>query len=250
RAGAVNRLLRAFARRSAVTFPDTDLPRATVTGNPLRAEIVSMARARDADPAGTTAAARTELGLPADRIVVLVATGSLGARKVNGAVAELAAHWADRDDLAIRHVVGRRDFASFSVDDSVMAEGGLHYQMVEYEDRMATALAAADLVIGRAGGGVAELAALGVPAVLVPLPVAPRDHQRANARHLVDAGGALLVDDADCTGAELARVVGPIVDDPAQRARMATAMRASARVDAADAVATLVIEVADGVGRR
>lgn len=250
RAGAVNRLLRVFARCSAVTFPGTDLPRATVTGNPLRAEIVSMARARDADPAAATAAARAELGLAADRIVVLVATGSLGARTVNEAVAELAALWADRGDLAIRHVVGRRDFTSFSVDESVVAEGGLDYQLVEYEDRMATALAAADLVIGRAGGGVAELAALGVPAALVPLPIAPRDHQRANARHLVDAGAAVLIDDADCTGAELARVVGPIVDDAGRRGLMASAMRASARIDAADAVATLVVEAAGVRGRR
>lgn len=249
RAGAVNRLLRPFARRSAVTFPDTDLPRATVTGNPLRAEIVAAAHARDADPVGTTAAARAELGLPADRVVVLVATGSLGSRTVNLAVADLAAHWSDRSDLAIRHVVGRRDFTSFAVDDRVKAEGGLVYQVVEYEDRMATALSAADLVIGRSGGGVAELAALGVPAVLVPLPIAPRDHQRANARHLVDAGAAVLVDDAACTGSELAAVAGPIVDDAALRRRMAGAMRAAARLDAAAAVATLVLDAAAGGDR-
>ncbi len=243
RAGAVNRLLRFFARRSAVTFPGTDLPRATVTGNPLRAEIVEAARARDADPAASRALARTALDLPHDRTVVLVATGSLGARTVNRAVHGLATRWRDRGDLAIRHVVGRRDHAEID-HDLIGAEDALVYQLVEYEEHMGTALAAADVVIGRSGGGVAELAALGVPAVLVPLPIAPRDHQRANARHLVDAGGAVLVDDADCTAEFLAEVLGPILEDPERRSSMAQAMRAVARPDAAERVAELVLEVA------
>jgi len=245
RAGAVNRTLRFWARRSAVTFPDTDLPRSTVTGNPLRDRIVAAARARDADPVGARTAARRTLGLPEDRTVVLVATGSLGARSVNDAVRDLATRWRGRSDLAIRHVVGRRDHQAFEADPPVGDSDALVYQLVAYEDRMDTALSAADLVIGRSGGGVAELAALGVPAVLVPLPIAPRDHQRANARHLVEAGAAVLLDDTACTGENLAAVVGPLVDDSSRRGAMSDAMRRSARLDAADAVAGLVLEVTD-----
>ncbi|MBS1846845.1 MAG: glycosyltransferase [Actinobacteria bacterium] len=246
RAGAVNRALRFFARRSAVSFPGTDLPRSEVTGNPLRAEIVAAARRRDADPVGSRGDARRELGLGDDRVVVLVTTGSLGSARVNGAIRGLVAAWADRSDVAVRHVVGRRDFAAFTADPPATAPGGLDYQLIEYEDRMETALAAADVVVARSGGGVAEFAALGVPAVLVPLPIAPRDHQRANAAHLVDAGGAVLVDDDECTAEVLAAVLGPIVDDAQRRATMADAMRDAARPDAAEAAARLILEVVDG----
>lgn len=245
RAGAVNRVLRAWARRSAVTFPGTDLPRSTVTGNPMRPEIVAAARAHDADADASRRAARAALGLPPDRVVVLVTTGSLGARSVNEAVRGLAGDWAQREDVAIRHVVGRRDHPEFVAAGSSGAEGGLVYQIVEYEDRMDLALSAADVVVGRAGGGVVELAALGVPAVLVPLPIAPRDHQRANARHFVAAGGAVLLDDADCTAERLREVLGPLIDDAERRREMGRAMRRAARLDAADAVARIVLEVAD-----
>jgi len=246
RAGAVNRVLRRFAAASAVSFAGTDLPRQVVTGNPLRPEVVAAALARDADPAGSRRTARRELDLPDDRTVVLVTTGSLGARKVNTAVRELVDRWAERTDVAIRHVIGRRDFATVSADAPVLPDGGLVYQAVEYEDAMATALAAADVAVTRAGGGVAELAALGVPAVLVPLPIAPRDHQRANAESLVVAGGAMLLDDAECDGAHLADLLEPLLADPSRQATMAAAMRAAAHLDAAASVAALVREVARG----
>jgi UDP-N-acetylglucosamine:LPS N-acetylglucosamine transferase len=111
---------------------------------------------------------------------------------------------------------------------------------------MATALAAADVAVTRAGGGVAELAALGVPAVLVPLPIAPRDHQRANAESLVAAGGAMLLDDAECDVEHLADLLEPLLADPSRQAAMAAAMRAAAHLDAAASVAALVREVARG----
>ena len=244
RAGAVNRTLRFFAARSAVSFAGTDLPNETVTGNPLRFEIVRAAQARDANPGSAQASAREELGLPTDRTVILVTTGSLGARSVNNAVRGLVNFLADRCDLAIRHVVGHRDYPSLQAN-SHEATDGLVYQVVEYEDRMNLALSAADLVIGRSGGGVAEFAALGVPAILVPLPIAPRDHQRANAQHLVDAGGAVLIDDAECTTDRLAEEVTALLDATDRRQAMSEAMRAWARLDAADAVAEVIMEVVD-----
>lgn len=243
RAGAVNRLLRFWARRSAVTFPGTDLPHAVVTGNPMRPELVAAARAHDEDPAASRRAARARLGLDEDRTVVLVATGSLGARSVNLAVRGLARDWADRGDLAFRHVVGRRDHPDFVDAARDGTDGGLVHQIVEYEDRMDLALAAADVVVGRSGGGVVELAAFGVPAVLVPLPIAPRDHQRANADHVVAAGGAVLLDDAACTPEGLGAALGPLVDDARRRRDMGDRIRAIARPDAATAVAELLLEV-------
>ncbi len=246
RAGAVNRLLRFRARRSAVTFEGTDLPRSVVTGNPMRPGLVAAARRHAADPAASRARAREALGLPTQRTVVLVATGSLGARTVNLAVRGLAGTWRDRDDLAIRHVVGKRDHPDFVGDARDGADGGLIHQIVAYEDRMDLALAAADVVVGRSGGGVVELAAFGVPAVLVPLPIAPRNHQRANADRMVAGGGAVLLDDAACTPEGLRSALAPLVDDAELRAGMARDMHAMARLDAAEAVARIVVEVARG----
>lgn len=240
RAGAVNRLLRRFAKVSLVSFDGTDLPRAVTVGNPLRAEIAAAAASPD------HAAARAALGLPADRVVIGVYSGSLGSRTINEAVRALAGAWSARDDLAIRHVVGRRDFASFAGQSRDGADGGLIYQVVEYENRMDLLLQAADLVVSRSGGGVAEAAAMGVPALLVPLPIAPRDHQRANAEHLVRAGGAVLIDDADCSAERLADEIDALLAAEDLLPEMAAAMRGAGRLDAAERAARIIEEVAHG----
>lgn len=246
RAGAVNRVLRRFAAASAVSFEGTDLPRSRVTGNPLRSAVVEAAARLAADPSDARRRARARFDIPEDRLVVVVTTGSLGARKVNQAVRELVELWAARDDVAIRHVVGRRDHAAYVADLPGLAPDGLCYQVVEYEDHMEDLLSAADVAVTRSGGGVAELAALGVPAVLVPLPGAPRDHQRANADHLVRGGAAILLDDDDCDGARLAQTLEELLADPGRLVAMRTAAEELARLDAAADAAALVEEVARG----
>jgi undecaprenyldiphospho-muramoylpentapeptide beta-N-acetylglucosaminyltransferase len=240
KAGAVNRVLRRFATASAVSFTGTDLPRATVTGNPLRPEIAAAAAAPD------RAAARAALGLPADRTVIGVFSGSLGSKRINEAVRALVERWADRDDLAVQHVVGRRDWADFAglATDREPRPKRILYRPVEYEDRMDLLLQAVDVALTRAGGSVAELTALGVPAILVPLPIATRDHQTANASAVAAGGGAVVVDDADLDVDRLACELGAIVEDPARRETMSAAMRAAARPDAADRVAELIEAVA------
>ncbi|MEY2404922.1 MAG: UDP-N-acetylglucosamine--N-acetylmuramyl-(pentapeptide) pyrophosphoryl-undecaprenol, partial [Acidimicrobiaceae bacterium] len=234
RAGAANRLVARRASAAAVSFPGTDLPHAVVTGNPLRSAIRAAAEHPD------RAAACDALGLPADRTVIAVFSGSLGSRRINNAVRGLAERWKDRDDLAIRHVIGRRDHAAYVADPP--PPGTLVYQVVEYEERMDLVLSAADVAITRAGGGVAELAALGVPAVLVPLPIATRDHQTANAQVLVDAGAAVLVPDDELTTDRLEAELTPILDDACRRSEMAAAMRANAHLDAAERAAALIDE--------
>jgi UDP-N-acetylglucosamine:LPS N-acetylglucosamine transferase len=221
-----------------VSFPGTDLPRAVVTGNPVRPEILAV------DRSGDRTAARSALGIPADRTVVVAFGGSLGARRINRAVAGLVERWADRSDLAVRHVVGERDWD----DDTARGEerdgaNGILYRPVRYEDDMPTTLAAADLVVARAGATtVAELAVLGLPSVLVPLPIATADHQTANARHLVDLDAARLVPDAELDVDRLEAEVAPLVADPAALARMGEGARRLGRADAADRVAALVEE--------
>jgi UDP-N-acetylglucosamine--N-acetylmuramyl-(pentapeptide) pyrophosphoryl-undecaprenol N-acetylglucosamine transferase len=241
RAGAANRLAGRFARAAAVPFEDTDLPRAVLTGNPVRPEILAVDRVADRP------AARAELGLPHDRVVLAVFSGSLGSRRINEAVEGLAERWADRTDLAIHHVVGARDWdeQSGEAPSDGSPTDGLHYQRLRYEDRMPLLLSAADLAICRAGGStVAELAVVGLGAVLVPLPIATRDHQTANAAPLVRAGAAVVVPDAELDVDRLEAEVTPLLSEPGRLEAMARAARTLAFPDAADRVAALVEEQA------
>lgn len=237
RAGAVNRLVGRFARACAVPFEGTDLPHAVVTGNPVRAEILAAARPRDRD------ASRRELGLPTDRTVVVVFAGSLGSRRINEAVTGALEAWKNRSDLCIYHVVGARDW-----DSHVEQVGGdLDYRPVRYENRMELALAAADLAVCRSGGTtVAELAVMGVPAILVPLPIATRDHQRYNAMPLVEAGAAVMVPDQDLDTQRMLTDVGALVNDTTRLETMADAAASLGRPGAAAAVADLVQKAGRG----
>ena len=233
RAGAANRLAGRFAKACAVPFAETDLPRRVVTGNPVRAEVLAIDRARDRD------GAREFLGVAPGRLFVAVVTGSLGSRRVNDAIFAAIPALSTRTDLSIRHVIGSRDWES--VQDKLPETDGLEYVAVRYEDHMDSVLAAADLLIGRGGGTtVAELAEAGVGAILVPLPQAPRDHQTANAAALVRAGAARLIPDADLTSDRLLAEVEPLLDDPERLVRMGVAAHTLAQPDAADAVAELV----------
>jgi len=236
RAGLANRLAGRFARAAAVPFPETDLPRKVVAGNPVRPEILAVDRERD------RRAARAELGLPDDRKVVAVFSGSLGARRINDAVRDLLPQWRHRGDLAIRHVIGSRDWDE--IGGAVeLPEGGLLYQPVRYEDRMHLLLAAADVAVTRAGGNtVAELAVVGLPAILVPLPIAPRDHQTANAAVLTRAGGAKHVPDHELDAARLREELEELLSDLDQLRAMGKAAQSVAYRDAADRVARLVKE--------
>jgi UDP-N-acetylglucosamine--N-acetylmuramyl-(pentapeptide) pyrophosphoryl-undecaprenol N-acetylglucosamine transferase len=244
RASLASRLAGRFAKACAVPFEGTDLPRAVVTGNPVRPEILAVDRARDREES------RRQLQLPPDRTVIGVASGSLGSTRVNQAVAGLAQQWADRDDLAIYHAVGARDWdaASDASDSSDPArsegsdgdEAGLVYRRVRYEDHVERLYAAADIYVGRAGGStVAELTVVGLGSVLVPLPIAPRDAQTANAEALVAVGAAVRVPDAELDAERLAAELTPLLSSPATLVDMATAAHSLAHPDAARRVADL-----------
>jgi UDP-N-acetylglucosamine--N-acetylmuramyl-(pentapeptide) pyrophosphoryl-undecaprenol N-acetylglucosamine transferase len=234
RAGAADLLAGRFARASAVPFEGTDLPRAIVTGYPVRAEILALADGRDRDRACEL------LELPVDRVTIGVFTGSLGSRRVNEAVRGLVDLWRDRNDLAIRHVIGRRDWDQFAADLPDLPADGLVYEVVPYEDRMDLLLSASDVVVSRAGGSVSEIATVGVPSILVPLPIAPRDHQTFNAEALVQRGAAIRVPDAECTAERLAAELAPLVGDAGRRATMGAHARELAHPDAADRIAQLI----------
>jgi undecaprenyldiphospho-muramoylpentapeptide beta-N-acetylglucosaminyltransferase len=237
--GAVNRMLGRFAAANAVAFAGTGLPRAHVTGTPVVPELVSL----DRTPAGQQAA-RRELGLPDDRKTIAAAGGSLGALRINRAVADLAGAWPACGGLALYHVTGRRDYAEFGEGgaDTGGAEGrGLCYRVVPFEERMPRFYAAADVCVTRAGAmTVAELLVTGVPAILVPLPGAPGNHQTRNAEALVGIGAAVRVPDGEFDGRRLAEELERLLADPTRLRAMSEAARRHGHPDAAARVAELV----------
>lgn len=236
---AVHRLVGRFARASAVPFAGTPLPHPVVTGNPVRPEILQV----DRSPGGK-AAAREGFELPLDATVIAAFGGSLGARTINAAILDLLARWDGRP-LAIRHAVGERDWAWAQANTPTPGPGIVAYQPVPYEDAMPQLLAASDLVVSRSGGSVAEIAIIGRASILVPLPIAPYDHQAANAQQLVKAGAAIMLRDPEMTGERLAAELESLLaDGPSRLVAMGERARSIACPDAADRVAAVVEQYA------
>lgn len=237
RPGLTTRLLGRVADRVCVAFPATTrhfpAGRAVVTGNPVRWRAVDAAARtlpRDAAPA----AARREL-------TILVFGGSAGARRLNEAGPALCAALRDLPGLRLIHQTGAADEARVrAAYDRLGARADVHAFITD----MGRAYAAADLVICRAGATtVAELAALGLPAILVPYPHAADDHQRANAASLVRTGAACMVPDAEATGERLAAEVRALWAEPATLAEMGRRLKQFARPDAPERVLAVVEEV-------
>lgn len=235
RPGAANRLVGRFARAAAVAFPGTPLPRAVVTGAPVRPELAALSGHTSAD----RRSARRALGVPEEGALVAVMGGSLGARRINEAVLELVGRWAARKDTAIYHVVGSRD-AEWARRAAPLTRE-LCYRQVEFQQDMVSLYSAADVVVCRAGANtVAELAVVAMPAVLVPLPGAPGDHQRANAEVLAAAGAAVVVEDAECDGPRLDTELAGLLSDPGRLGAMGAAAGASGRPDGLQAVLSVI----------
>lgn len=216
--GLASRLAARFAVSSAVAFDDSPLPRAIVTGAPVRQEILNVDRQRDRDDA------RQRLGVPTDRFLVAVVGGSQGSLALNNAVVEYVTTRRDdeeRRDLAIYHIAGERFVDTVNVDDR---EDGLWYRVVGYEPDMAAVYAAADLIVGRGGAGtVHETAVTGTPAVLVPWPGAAEDHQTHNVAWLANVGGAVLLDETDID--QLPGILDDLRGDPERLAAIGEAAR-------------------------
>lgn len=233
--GLAHRALRRFAASRCVSFvPEGTDARVVVTGTPLRPEIVSVDRSPEA-----RSARRASLDSPIDptRTVVVVMTGSLGSAKVNDAVSALATQWHERSDVTIVHITGRRDFARVLAG---APRGSLDYRVVEFGD-MEVWWSIADVAICRAGAvTIAELTALAIPAILVPLPHSPGDHQAHNAASLAAADAAVVVSDEDCSAAALAAALDPLFDSTRRAEISANASRLGRR-DSAERIGEVVL---------
>jgi UDP-N-acetylglucosamine--N-acetylmuramyl-(pentapeptide) pyrophosphoryl-undecaprenol N-acetylglucosamine transferase len=223
--GLANRLAAPFAARVFLSFPleGRENGKFRVVGRPI------PARSREA--VGREEA-RARFGLPAEGPVVLVFGGSQGAARLNEAALEA---WAERGP-AVLHLAGEAH--ADAVRARVAREG---YVVLPFTDDFGAALAAADLVVARAGGSVWEVAAAGKPALLVPYPHATADHQTLNARFFERAGGAVVVPETEL---DLGAAVDELLAAPERLAGMAAAMEGLARPDAADAIAEELLALA------
>ncbi|MGI8814061.1 MAG: undecaprenyldiphospho-muramoylpentapeptide beta-N-acetylglucosaminyltransferase [Pseudonocardia sp.] len=232
RAGLANRVGARFAAKVAAAVPGSGLPNAVLIGIPLRRQISTL------DRAARRAEAREHFGLPADGPVLLVFGGSQGARSLNTAVAGAAADLA-RAGVAVLHARG----AGHQVPVASGAASPSCYVGVPYLQRMDLAYAAADAVLCRCGAmTVAEVSAVGLPAVYVPLPHG-NGEQALNASPVVAAGGGLLIPDAELTPALVLDEVTPLLTDSGRLAAMGAAARASGHLGGDEALAQLVFEV-------
>jgi UDP-N-acetylglucosamine--N-acetylmuramyl-(pentapeptide) pyrophosphoryl-undecaprenol N-acetylglucosamine transferase len=269
RLGLSNRLLARGARRVCLAFPPEGKRRAEGRGARAIANGRWVVAGRPAFPVcADRERARARFGVAPGERCVLVFGGSLGARSLNLAAVEgLPALLEDRGrggsggaarggaaggmseaaggaGLRVLHIGGRRDHPELAARE--LPGRAARYQLIEYLDLadFDVALAAADLVVARSGGSVFEIAAHGLPAILVPYPHAAGDHQSANARWMASAGAAVVIPDAELTAERLREQVRALLSDEGRLAAMAAASRGLARPRAAAEVAEALLEAA------
>jgi UDP-N-acetylglucosamine--N-acetylmuramyl-(pentapeptide) pyrophosphoryl-undecaprenol N-acetylglucosamine transferase len=223
--GLANRLAAPFARRVFLAYEldGRGPPKYRVVGRPIPSRSRPVPRGE----------ARARLGLPAEGRVLGVFGARAGAKSLN----ELAVETWGRDGPVVLHLSGERDYESL--------RGRVErtdYHLLPGLDEFGVALSAVDLVLSRSGGTVWELAAAGLPAVLVPYPHATADHQSKNAEYFERGGGAVVVPETDLDRAP--RLVESLLGDEARLREMGEAMRRLAREDAADRIAEELIELA------
>ena len=224
--GLANRIAVKLGARAAVSITGTDLRDAVVTGNPVRPEVTLVVREPTSPP------------------VVTFIGGSLGSGVLDDLALQLFDRWRNRSDVCIVHVSGDRSFDACSHRLGTLRQpsDALQYTLIRYEHDMANRYTTSTLMVTRSGGMVAELAAAGMPSILIPWPGATERHQHANAQAMVAAGAALMIDEDDCDIDRLASTVDGLITDATTLASMSVAARGAARRDAAFAVAQLVVD--------
>jgi UDP-N-acetylglucosamine--N-acetylmuramyl-(pentapeptide) pyrophosphoryl-undecaprenol N-acetylglucosamine transferase len=232
--GLANRLLAGRARRVCLAFPieGREGVRYLVTGRPVPEAVLEADRA----------SARRRFGIPDSARCLLVVGGSQGARSINECA---VAAFAERDgrDFHVVHIAGRRDYTELK-PRLASAPHNDRYQLLDYEPNLGDALAASDLVLGRAGGSIFEFTATGRPAVLVPYPHAAAGHQATNAAWMERAGAAEVIADADLDPERLAGAVRDLFAAGGRLESMAAASRGLAMPDAARRIADQILEAA------
>ena len=233
--GRASQLSARWAAASAVSFENSPLPRATVTGAPIRQAVLAVDRQQG------RAEARRALGVPDYRFMVAVMGGSLGSGVLNSVISTYLREHVDDADLVVRQVAGERFVAD--VDVITPTGNGVVHQVLGYEPEMPAVYAAADLLVGRGGAStVHEVAVTGIPAILVPWADSADDHQTENVRWLSEVGGAILLRESDID--ELGGHIDALREDAAARADLTLAARQRGEVHRSGALARLIEDVA------
>jgi UDP-N-acetylglucosamine--N-acetylmuramyl-(pentapeptide) pyrophosphoryl-undecaprenol N-acetylglucosamine transferase len=239
--GMANRFLAKRARLVALTYASAEKDFKTtgevrLVGNPVRASLLEADRT----------AARLAFGLPADATVLLVFGGSLGARHLNEALVACATRLMSLEGLHVLHVTGTRDYAEIGALLAQVPQAVGRWHLIDYCDRMGEAYAAADAVLSRAGATtLAEISALGMPALLVPYPHAAADEQTTNAQGLVAVGAAALLADSELDSPVFVEQLTRLVTDEGYRASMRQAASALGGSDARQELARLIVAMAE-----
>jgi UDP-N-acetylglucosamine--N-acetylmuramyl-(pentapeptide) pyrophosphoryl-undecaprenol N-acetylglucosamine transferase len=237
--GLANRMLARRAQRICLSFPipGRDGGPFVVTGRPVPRAVL------EADPT----VARRRFGIPEPADCVTVVGGSLGARSINMAAFDAFTQLDWRHDHVgqpwILHVAGRRDYPELRRrwDEEGRPE---RYTLIQYEPDLGDVLAAADLVVARAGGSVMEVVAVGRPSILIPFPHATADHQMTNARWMADGGAAVVIPDEDLGSVRLRAEITKLLADEDRLREMGIAARRLAKPDAAQRIAGEVLGAA------
>ena len=226
-AGTTNRIVSRFASQVMKGFTDS-LPGGIWCGNPVRREIIDLPRPEQ------------RLVNRSGRVKLLVLGGSRGAKAINELVPQALALLLPQARPQVFHQAGNRHA---DLTNSVYATLDIEANVVPFIDNMAQAYSEADIVICRAGAlTVAELTSVGLGAIFIPYPHAIDDHQTANAKWLVDRGGALLYQQSDLTPEFLSLLLSDLSNDPQRRMNMAIAAHAVAKDRAAEMVAETCME--------
>ncbi|MEG1512438.1 MAG: undecaprenyldiphospho-muramoylpentapeptide beta-N-acetylglucosaminyltransferase [Raoultibacter sp.] len=238
--GMANTYLAKHAAAVALTYGvaaralnDTD--KVVVTGNPVRRQVFAATREEG----------RALLSLPEDALMLLVFGGSLGARHLNTALVALKEQLLAVEDLFIVHITGPKEYDTvcrqLNLDDAEKKR----WQVMGYQDRMGETMAAADIVVSRAGAtSLAEISARRIPAVLVPFPFATDDHQTTNAREYAQRGAAVMVADDQVETPLFQQVLFDVIDNPSVRRAMCEAANTFGTQDAAAKLADVVCSAA------
>lgn len=238
--GLTNKLLASFAKKVALTYPNSGqyLPfssnKTVITGNPIRPEILKMSKDK----------AREELNIKSFAQVVMVMGGSQGAQFINKLMVEIYSDLLMSEELVVIHITGYKK-AEKSLEAKKKLDNPSNLMIMPYIEKIELALAAADLVVSRAGAtSLAEITGRGLPAILIPYPHSANKHQNANAEYLTKAGAAKLLLEKDLNSKILYNEIIALIKDQAKLNAMKAVSKSLGRPEAADNLYRLAVELA------
>ncbi|MGX7244078.1 undecaprenyldiphospho-muramoylpentapeptide beta-N-acetylglucosaminyltransferase [Enterococcus quebecensis] len=235
--GITNKFLSKYATKVAICFPDVaeyfPKEKVVLTGNPRAQEVVTIEKTD----------VLKEYGLDPDKKTVVIFGGSRGALKINQAFVEALSLFEQRE-YQVLYASGERYYKELQEKLNLSEKKLTNVSIQPYIDKMAEVLAAADLMVGRAGAtSIAEFTALGLPAILIPSPYVTNDHQTKNAQSLVKSGAVEMISDQELTGSKLATEIDRILLDEERHKMMAEASKKEGIPDAGERLFKVVKEI-------